>query len=93
MTGDGDKMSWMMALLTDLMGKKCIIVALLTRDCTDGTHSNYVGLFSKQNDDDDPLLSFMYAYFIWSSKIVSYRSHIKQISLMLLMRLQKQTGR
>lgn len=72
-------------------GQKCVIVVLLARDCTDGTHSNYVGSFSMQrDDDDDPLLSSKCAYFIWSSKIVSYRSHIRQISLM---RALKQTGR
>lgn len=73
--------------------QKFIIVAPLSRDYTDSTHSSYFGLFSVQRDGDDPLLSSMCAYFIWSSKIVSYRSHIRQISLVLLMRPQKQTGR
>lgn len=75
-------------------GQKFIIVAPLSRDCTDITHSNYFGLFSMQrDDDDDPLLSYAYASFIRNSEIKSYRSHIRQISLMLLMRPQKQAGR
>lgn len=39
-------------------GQEFIIVAPLSRDCADGTHSNYYGLFSTQREDDvDPLLS------------------------------------
>lgn len=78
-------------------GQKFISVASLSRNCTDITHANYFGLFSMQrhddDDDDDPLLSSVCADFIRNSKIISDRSYIRQVSLMLLMRPQKQAGR
>lgn len=77
-------------------GQKFISVASLSRNCTDLTHANYFGLFSMQrhdDDDDDPLLSSVCADFIRNSKIISDHSYIRQISLMLLMRPQKQAGR
>lgn len=97
MAWDGDEMSWMMALLTiglaDLMGRNLLV---WLRNCTDITHANYFGLFSMQrhdDDDDDPLLSSVCADFIRNSKIISDHSYIRQISLMLLMRPQKQGSR
>lgn len=89
-------MSWMTASLTigrtDLMGRN-LLLCLHSVEASDGTHSNYSGLFLMQIDDDDPLLFSVCVYFVWSSKIVAYRSHIRRVSLMLLMRPQKQAGR
>lgn len=72
-------------------GQEFMIVAPLSRDCTDGTHFNYSGLFLMQIGDG--LLSSVCVCFVWSSEIVAYHSHVRQVPLMLLLRPQEQTGR
>lgn len=70
-------------------GQELINEAPLSLDCTDRSHDNYFGFIFTQRDDDDPLSSFMYVFYM-HSYLVTLTSHT--FSLLLPIRVQTHAG-